>query len=103
MNKTALLLIALVPQVVSAAVFGGSNLGYGGYPEFTQMEPTPPYSNDQYAWDNYRREVERYTSDVKEYLEDANNDMKRIQEAQQEAIDKANRVVEEYNRNLILR
>ncbi|HDW3536670.1 TPA: hypothetical protein RMN37_001625 [Escherichia coli] len=99
MNKTVLLLIALVPQVASAAVFGGSNLGYGGYPEFTQMEPTPPYSNDQYAWENYRREVERYTSDVKEYLEDANNDMKRIQEAQQEAIDKANNVVEEYNRN----
>ncbi|EUB38321.1 hypothetical protein HMPREF1502_5744 [Klebsiella sp. AS10] len=62
------------------------------------MEPSPPYTDDQYAWENYRRQVADYTEKAKQYLEDSNSDMKRIQESQQEAIDKANRVVEEYNR-----
>lgn len=77
---------------------GGSNLGFGGYPAFSEMEPSPPYTDDQYAWENYRRQVADYTEKAKQYLEDSNSDMKRIQESQQEAIDKANRVVEEYNR-----
>lgn len=46
----------------------------------------------------YKRDVERYIQDAKDYTENANNDMKRIREAQDDALEKANRVVEEYNR-----
>lgn len=87
-----------LPFTASAIVVGGSNLGFSGYPEFSEIAPTPPYSDDQYAWDSYRREVADYAEKAKQYLEDANSDMKRIQEAQQDAIQKANDVVEEFNR-----
>ncbi|EPY1262782.1 hypothetical protein [Klebsiella pneumoniae] len=98
MKKFALFVLLSLPFSASAIVMGGSNLGFSGYPEFSEIAPTPPYSDDQYAWDSYRREVAEYAEKAKQYLEDSNSDMKRIQESQQEAIDKANRVVEEYNR-----
>jgi len=100
MNKFALLVLLSMPFASSAVVMGGSNLGFGGYPEFTEIAPTPPYSDDQYAWDNYRRQVADYTERAKQYIDDSNSDMKRIQEAQQDAINKANDVVEEYNRKV---
>lgn len=96
-NYIVLFYLAL-PFSASAIVMGGSNLGFGGYPAFSEMEPSPPYTDDQYAWENYRSQVADYTEKAKQYLEDSNSDMKRIQESQQETIDKANRVVEEYNR-----
>ena len=37
---------------------------------------------------------------TKEYVDKANNDIQRIQEAKSEAIENANRVIEEYNRNV---
>ncbi|CAM3641954.1 hypothetical protein KLVA111870_12915 [Klebsiella variicola] len=98
MRNFIILFCLALPFSASAVVIGGSNLGFGGYPEFNEIEPTLPYSDDQYAWENYRRQVADYTEKAKQYLEDSSSDMKRIQESQQEAIDKANRVVEEYNR-----
>ncbi|HBM2960883.1 TroA family protein [Klebsiella variicola] len=98
MKKFALFALLSLPFSASAIVMGGSNLGFSGYPEFSEIAPTPPYSDDQYAWDSYRREVADYAEKAKQYLEDSNSDMKRIQEAQQDAIQKANDVVEEFNR-----
>ncbi|MFV9330682.1 hypothetical protein [Klebsiella aerogenes] len=98
MKKFALFALLSLPFSASAIVMGGSNLGFSGYPEFSEIAPTPPYSDDQYAWDSYRREVAEYAEKAKQYLEDSNSDMKRIQEAQQDAIQKANDVVEEFNR-----
>ncbi|WP_227502985.1 TroA family protein [Klebsiella quasipneumoniae] len=98
MKKFALFVLLSLPFSASAIVMGGSNLGFSGYPEFSEIAPTPPYSDDQYAWDSYRREVADYAEKAKQYLEDSNSDMKRIQEAQQDAIQKANDVVEEFNR-----
>lgn len=46
----------------------------------------------------YKRDVERFIQNAKDYTENADNDVKRIREAQEDAIQKANRVVEEYNR-----
>lgn len=86
------------PFLAHAVVFGGSNLGFSGYPEPSISEPLPPYNNSQASMDNYRMQVESYVSGVKEYSENAGNDIKRIQEARQNAIDNANRVVENYNR-----
>ncbi|WP_227505385.1 TroA family protein [Klebsiella aerogenes] len=100
MKKFALFALLSLPFSASAIVMGGSNLGFSGYPEFSEIAPTPPYSDDQYAWDSYRREVAEYAEKAKQYLEDSNSDMKRIQEAQQDAIQKANDVVEEFNRKV---
>lgn len=97
MNKFMLLVLLFLPLTSSAIVIGGSNLGIGGYPEFTEIAPMPPYSDDRYAWENYRRQVDDYTEKAKQYLEDSNSDMQRIKKSQQEAIRKANEVVEEYN------
>ena len=94
----SLLIFLMAPTMSFAAVYGGSNLGFGGYPEFTEVAPTPPYTHDQYAWESYRQEVEDYTRKAKQYVEDADSDIKRVQEAQQYAIEKANAVVQEYNR-----
>ncbi|MGG7866242.1 hypothetical protein PGN70_05105 [Klebsiella aerogenes] len=98
MKKFALFALLSLPFSASAIVMGGSNLGFSGYPEFSEIAPTPPYTDDQYVWDSYRREVAEYAEKAKQYLEDSNSDMKRIQEAQQDAIQKANDVVEEFNR-----
>ncbi|WP_312202650.1 hypothetical protein [Kosakonia cowanii] len=93
-----IIFILVLPFVSHAAVFGGSNLGFSGYPAFDERVPSPPFTDDRYAWETYTQEVDRYTKRAKEYLENSNNDMKRIQEAQEDAIEKANRVVREYNR-----
>lgn len=99
--KIIISLFFLVCPIFShAVVIGGSNLGFSGYPEFSEVEPSAPYSDDKYSWENYQREVEDYTEKAKQYLEDSNSDIQRVQEAQQDAIQKANSVVEEYNRNV---
>ncbi|WP_260679813.1 hypothetical protein [Serratia liquefaciens] len=87
-----------VPLSANSAVFGGSNLGFSGYPEFSEFPPSPPYGDDRYAWDNYKREVEDYVNKAKQYVDDANSDIERVNEAKAEAIRKANEAVEEYNR-----
>ncbi|HEM8492623.1 TPA: hypothetical protein U2Q18_003703 [Citrobacter koseri] len=101
MRKLSLSLIGFIltySTVVNATVFGGSNLGFSGYPEFSDAEPTPPYNRDEYSMGAYKRDVERFIQNAKDYTENADNDVKRIREAQEDAIQKANRVVEEYNR-----
>ena len=100
MKIITLIFSLLLPLTSYAYVYGGSNLGYSGYPEFSGYEPSPPFSDDQFAMDNYKREVEDYVTKAKQYVEDADSDAKRVREAQQEAIGKANRVVEEYNRKV---
>ncbi|BDG86582.1 hypothetical protein [Citrobacter koseri] len=101
MRKLSLSLIGFIltySTVVNATVFGGSNLGFSGYPEFSDSEPTPPYNRDEYSMGAYKRDVEMFIQNAKDYTENADNDVKRIREAQEDAIQKANRVVEEYNR-----
>lgn len=103
MRKLSLSLIVFLlalPSVASATVFGGSNLGFSGYPEFSDSEPTPPYDRNEYSMQAYKSDVERYIQNAKDYTENANNDMKRIREAQDDVIQNANRVVEEYNRTV---
>lgn len=76
-------------SVACAYVMGGSNLGGLGYPEF-----------DQYiSYDPSREEVERYVEDAKQYVENCNYDMQRVNEARNNAIDKANEAINNYNIN----
>lgn len=87
-----------LPIYSKAAVFGGSNLGFSGYPEFSEYPPSPPFGDDKFAWESYKREVEDYVNKAKQYVDDANSDIERVNEAKAEAIRKANEAVEEYNR-----
>lgn len=85
-----------------AVVFGGTNLGYLGYPEYDDTKPSKPYTSyngtvSKSQYEAYKRSVEDYLDGAKEYIENGNNDIKRIQEAQKEALEKANSVIDEYN------
>ncbi|MEI7245243.1 hypothetical protein [Pectobacterium carotovorum] len=92
--------ISSIAFTSNAYVYGGSNLNFSGYPDFSELTPSAPYGNDQYMWNNYKFEVENYVRKAKEYVENGDNDIKRIKEAQQKTINDANQVVEEYNRKV---
>lgn len=99
MSKAALLCcVMLFPIGALANVYGGSNLGYSGYPEFDEVEPSPPMSPDEFSMQNYRSEVESYVQRAQEYAENASKDIERVNEGSQEALRKANEAVEEFNR-----
>lgn len=75
---------------VAAMVIGGSNLGFSGYPEPSCRKPIKPYQFvDDYEVSSYNMEVDRYISCVREYVDNANNDIDRIREAAQLAISEA--------------
>ncbi|MDY4314105.1 hypothetical protein SOW02_04025 [Pectobacterium actinidiae] len=95
-----LISISSIAFTSNAYVYGGSNFNYSGYPNFSDFPPSAPYGNEQYMWNNYKLEVENYVGKVKEYVENGDNDIKRIKESQQKAINHANQVVEEYNRKV---
>ncbi|AGH97815.1 hypothetical protein A11S_995 [Micavibrio aeruginosavorus EPB] len=73
-----------------AYVIGGSNLGFSGYPEADCVVPYKPYEFlDEYEVERYNRNLEEYVTCIKEYLENADNDIRRIQEAAEAAIREA--------------
>ena len=104
MKLKAFFLLALfaMPLQSYAYVYGGSNLPVFGYPSHDcsqpYSKPYKPYSfNSQWEVDQYNREVrqyndelEEYFSCIKEYVDNANSDLKRIQDAAQDAINEAN-------------
>lgn len=95
MNKiTAIITIIMICSVSvpsHAIVLGGSNLSFVGYPEHACYKPYKPYQfHDEYEIDSYRYEVETYINCINEYVENSNNDIQRIQEAAQSALDEAN-------------
>lgn len=93
--------LLLCASLLFAYVYGGSNLGFSGYPEFSDYPPSAPYSYNnevsEYEFNSYRDSVMRYVDSAEEYVENGNNDIQRISEAQDEAIDKANDVIDEFN------
>ncbi len=89
---TPALIIALLVMSSSAfaMVFGGSNLGIMGYPKHSCSKPYKPFEfTSQFEVDNYNRQLAMYIGCIKEYVENANNDIERIQEAAKSAIDEA--------------
>jgi hypothetical protein len=94
--------VAVAPLTAQAFVIGGSNLPMFGYPAPActkpMSKPIKPYEfSDEGAVDEYNSEVDEYnsrlstyTSCIREYVDNANNDIKRIREKAQEAIDEAN-------------
>jgi hypothetical protein len=94
----AVLCSVLVTGTASAIVFGPSNLPLMGYPDPRCYAPSPPYSNDQYAWESFRSDANQYIDCVNEYVEAGNNDIERIQEAQQDALREADAFVSRIRR-----
>ena len=80
---------AFVASSSSAAVFGSSNLSFSGYPRHDCYQPNQPHGSDRYQWESFQRDAERYVDCINEYVEAANNDMDRIQEAQKDALSEA--------------
>lgn len=104
MNKK--IIVALIVGLVSvfavfALVLGGTNFGITGYPKFSAIKPSKPYSYNgtvsKREYDNYRSSVVSYVEKAQEYLENADNDIKRIKEIQEDVIDDANSAIEEFN------
>lgn len=87
----------LVPSFALAYVGGPSNFSFHRYEEFSEAKPYQPYDHDEYSYQRYRREVEAYVEAAKEYVEAGDNDIRRIREAQEEAIEEANRAISEFN------
>lgn len=92
-----ILLLSLLTPSICFGYYGGSNLSFSGYPSYDERSPMKPYSNDEYSQNRYKNDVERYVKDAEDYIENANNDIQKIKAAQQEAINNANRVIQEYN------
>lgn len=97
--RTTLLFTSTLLLIASPALgyfYGSGNL-IGLYPTFNNMTPSAPYSRDEYSFNRYRDEVKRYVKAAEEYVDNANNDIRQIQDAKSEAIDKANAAVKRFN------
>lgn len=98
MNKFLLGLLCAIAVTPSYAYVGyGSNLSGLGYPEFREWEPNRPYTRDESSYEQYRREVEAYVEAAEKYAKNCQADIEDARQKQNNAIDKANRVVEEFN------
>lgn len=104
--KKRLVVLVLIMSIalfsLFAYVFGGTNLGISGYPSYNCTKPNKMYTSytntvSKSQYESYKRSVESYIEGAEEYIENCNSDIKRIQEAQKEALDSANKIIEEYN------
>ena len=74
-----------------AFVIGGSNFGFGGYPDHYCNQPYKPYDfSSNWEIENYNQELRQYISCIEEYAENAKNDIKRIIDKVDQAIEEAN-------------
>lgn len=92
-----MILVALfsvfITGTAAALVFGPSNLPLMGYPDHRCYAPSRPYSDDRYAWESFRADANRYIDCINEYVEAGNNDIRRIQDAQRDALTEADSFV----------
>lgn len=102
MKKILIILIILIMSSAAlATVFGGSNLGFSEYPSHHCSKPTKPHKpysfSDQWEIDHYNDQVRSYNTQqniyiscINKYVNNAKNDIERITEKTQAAIDEAN-------------
>jgi hypothetical protein len=64
MKVLGILFICLVmlPGLALAIVFGGTNLGFGGYPEFRGFAPSPPIDDDEFSYQMFQQQMQQYRS-----------------------------------------
>ena len=94
------IVLASAMALVIATTSASMGYFYGNmitYPSFSAMEPSHPFSDNEYELSTYRDEVEYYVAQGKEYIENCENDIQTIQEERDAAVDKINRVINEYN------
>jgi hypothetical protein len=95
---TFAIFMALASTAADAPPLNGTNLPATGYPAHKCSAPTSrpekPFRNDEYSTRSYNTEVERYNRALTEfrdcmsnYVDNANNDIRRIQEAAKKALD----------------
>lgn len=102
MHKRIFLTIVafLLPSLAYASVYGGTNLGYTGYPSHTCFKPSKPIKPMSFSsqWDvdsynsqvdHYNLQIQQYLRCIEEYVDSANNDINRIREKAQDAINEA--------------
>ena len=95
MKCLACLFAAVVALPAAAIVYGGTNFGFLGYPDPDCSEPYKPYQfSSDFARQQFVSEVEDYLACMREYVDNANNDVKRVVEARDQAIDDANSYVD---------
>lgn len=96
-----LLMVVGVAGIVFGAVLGGSNFSISQYPSFSGFKPSSPFvyksTISRWEYDSYKNDVESYIKKVEQYIENADNDIQRIIQAQESAINSANIVIQEYN------
>jgi hypothetical protein len=86
------MLLLITANDAFAVVFGGSNLGFMGYPKHNCSKPYKPLSfKSEYELNRYKDDFENYIRCINEYVENANNDIKRVTEAAEEAISEVKR------------
>lgn len=83
----ALSLTATLPSM--AIVLGGSNLDFMGYPQ----------PRTYISFDPDEEELRQYLDEIDEYVENCDNDIRRILEARNNAIEEARQKVRDYHRN----
>lgn len=83
----ALSLTAAFPSM--AIAHGGTNLDFMGYPR------PRAYIN----FDPDEEELKKYLDEIDEYVENCDNDIRRIREARNDAVEEARQKVRDYYRN----
>ena len=79
--------LALLSLPAAAIVFGGSNLGIGGYPEPACRTPQrPPDLFKPFTRQEYQSAINEYFECLEAYIENAENDLMRIEDALEVAI-----------------
>ena len=92
-----LVFMLIIPGISWAIVFGGSNFGIGGYPSHGCIKPVRPVKPYQFIdslhvqvynqqVEQFNLELKRYYSCIDLYLENAENDISRIQEKMKETL-----------------
>lgn len=104
MRKRKLMVIGVLLVAGSGFIFGfvmgGTNFSISGYPKFFRYKPSTPFHTGtiaEWEYDSYQSSVERFVDEAKTYVENADNDVRRIRESQQEAIDAANDAIDDFN------
>ncbi len=98
MRLIAIIVFAVFSATVASAyVVGGTNFGFSGYPKHSCFapynKPSRPYQfESEYELESYNAAVRRYNDElsmymtcIRDYLDNAENDIRRIKDAINEA------------------
>jgi hypothetical protein len=93
----ALILVCSFHEPVFSLCIGGGNITLG-YPEHNCREPSTPFcfstrSCNEFDISMFKREVDRYSKCIDEYVENVDADIKCAREKRNEAVEEFNRFI----------